>query len=263
MNRLLSTGFSRLIKNRLFWIGMIFMFGASTLLVLKQYEQHTTYGYDVALEKTLLLYALLIGVVSAIFCSLFLGTEYGDGTIRNKIMIGHSRVSIYVSDLIVNITASLLLCCSYILSNLLLGIPLIGFKTVHTGTFLRMLGGSSIMVVAVCSLYTMICLLVQSKAVAPVICIVAMFLMLGGASELKRMLEAPKKYFDGVPNPNYLTGETREKVQFLYDMLPGGQAFQYAEMDTEHVDEMVAYSTVITVVTTGMGIFFFRKKDIK
>ena len=73
-------------------------------------------------------YAMLIGVLSAIFCSLFLGVEYGDGTMRNKIIAGHKRTDIYLSNLITNLSASLLMCLSYILSNVVLGIPLLGFQ---------------------------------------------------------------------------------------------------------------------------------------
>ena len=35
--------------------------------------------------------ALFIGIVMAVFCSLFIGTEYSEGTIRNKIIIGQKE----------------------------------------------------------------------------------------------------------------------------------------------------------------------------
>lgn len=54
-------------------------------------------GYPTALDDRFFAYSFFIGILSAIFCSLFTGTEYSDGTIRNKIVVGHSRISIYLS----------------------------------------------------------------------------------------------------------------------------------------------------------------------
>ena len=42
--------------------------------------------------------ALFIGIVMAVFCSLFIGTEYSEGTIRNKIIIGQKRGTVYLSN---------------------------------------------------------------------------------------------------------------------------------------------------------------------
>ena len=78
-------------------------------------------------------------------------------------------------NLIVNIVASFLLCFSYILANIVIGVPsvrtLVPFPKV-----LPVWQGSLLTVIAFCSVLTMISLLIQSKAIAPVVCIVAMFL---------------------------------------------------------------------------------------
>lgn len=263
MSNLLHANFVRLWKNIIFRIGLAFMFLAGSALVLKQYEQMRVYGVPVTLGGTFWGYAFLIGVVSAIFCSLFLGVEYSDGTMRNKIMVGHKRTDIYFSNLINNILATLLLCSSYILSNIILGIPLIGIKDFDLKKMILLLSGSVVMVTALCAVFTMISMLIQNKAVAPVICIVGMFLMIGMVTEVERMLEQPQYYYDDTLNPNYLEGAKRERYEFLYNFLPAGQATQYASGKTENVGEMCLYSAGIAVITTGLGIFFFRRKDIK
>ncbi len=61
---------------------------------MKQYQE----VIDVA--QLLLNYSTMIGVVIAIFTSLFLGVEYSEGAIRNKISMGHKRTAIYLSNLI-------------------------------------------------------------------------------------------------------------------------------------------------------------------
>lgn len=263
MNKLLSSNFSRLQKSKIFWLGMAFMFLAGTALVLKQYKQVVMYGYPVKLESTFFSYTLLILVVSAIFCPLFLGVEYSDGTLRNKIIVGHKRSNIYFSNLIVNIVASLLFCLSYILSNVIIGIPLIGFKKAGIETILLVLGGSFFTVITLCSLFTMISLLIQNKALAPVICIVGIFLMIGITSEVKRMLEEPEYYYDDARNSNYLEKDEREKYEFFYNLTPTGQEMQYSGMKTKNITDMCLYSAGIIIITTGIGNFLFNRKDIK
>lgn len=263
MNKLLYANFKRLWKNKLFWIGMIFMFLAGLALVLKQYEQHINYGHNVKLESTFFTYAIMIGVVSAVFCTLFTGVEYSDGTMRNKIIAGHKRTDIYFSSLIVNVSASLLFCCSYILSNIILGISLIGFKKTGPETILILLAGSIITVIALCSIFTMVSLLVHNKALAPVISIVGIFLLIAFTNEVQRILDEPKTWYDGTPNLAYVEGAERERLEFIYNALPAGQEMQYARMETKNVGEMCVYSTGMIVLTSGIGSFIFKRKDIK
>lgn len=263
MSKLLYANFTRLWKNKIFLIGLGFMFLAGSALVLKNYEELKAYGIPVKLETTFFNYALFIGVVSAIFCSLFLGVEYSDGTMRNKIIVGHKRMDIYFANLFTNISASLLLCVSYLLSNIIFGIPLIGFKDFNLSKTFLIFSGSIVMVIALCSIFTMISMLIQNKAMAPVICIVGMFVMIGFVSGVERMLEQPQYYYDNTVNPNYLEGKQRERFEFLYNFLPAGQEMQYASRKTENIGDMCLYSIGIAVITTGIGTFFFQKKDIK
>jgi hypothetical protein len=263
MNRLLHANFTRLWKNKLFIIGLGFMFLAGSAYVLKQYEQLSVYGIPSELKSTFFKFNNLIGVLSAIFCSLFLGIEYSDGTIRNKIIVGHKRINIYISNLVLNITTSILFCVSYIIPNIFLGIPLLGLNTLSISKLVLSLLGSIMMVIALCALYTMIGLLFHNKAIAPVICIVAMFLSIGVVNEIKRTLDQPKYYYDGVRNDSYIEGAQRERYKFMYNFIPAGQASQYSKMSLKNIDKMCLYSAGITIVATGIGMFLFRKKDIK
>ena len=176
MSKLLYANFFRLWRNRLFQIGLGFMFFAGGFLVYQQYRQLVGYGINVKLDSTMFGYTIMIGVISSIFCSLFVSTDYNDGTIRNKVIAGSRRAEIYIANLIVNIVASFLLCFSYILANIVIGIPLIGTLETPLPKALLILAGSLLTVIAFCAVFTMISLLIQSKAIAPVVCIVAMFL---------------------------------------------------------------------------------------
>ena len=257
MSNLLYANFSRMIRNKLFLIGMGFMFFAGSFLCFQQYRQLVGYHAQVKLDSTFFTYTLMIGVISAIFCSLFVGVEYNDGTMRNKIIAGHKRTEI------VNIVASFLMCGSYILANVVVGIPMIGALTIPINKVLLIVFGSLITVVAFCSIFTMISLLVSSKAIAPIICILFVFLSIAFLNEVQRILDNPKVWYDGTVNTAYVGGKEREQLEFIYNVLPAGQEMQYARKDIKNMNEMCLYSVGVTVITTGIGVFFFKRKNIK
>lgn len=63
---------------------------------------------------------------AAVVVGLFVGTEYSDGTIRNKLSAGHARRDIYLSKLIVCAAADVVIYVVYILVVLGLGQILLG-----------------------------------------------------------------------------------------------------------------------------------------
>ena len=202
-------------------------------------------------------------MICSIFVSLFLSVEYVDGTMRNKIIAGHKRAEIYLASLIVNVVSAMALCASYLLANLVIGIPLIGPLRLPWSKTLCLLTGSALMVVALCAVFTMVSLLIQSKGIAPVVCIVTMFLSIAFVNEVQRILDEPQYWYDGTVNAAYVDGCEREVLEFLYRALPAGQGMQYAGRQTGQVGQMTLYAAALTVVTTGVGVFCFQRKEIR
>ena len=97
MSKLLHSNFERLKRYPIFWIEMILAIGYSIFVCMILYQDMIRYEESVAMESILFNFLVLIGIVMAVFCSLFIGTEYSDGTIRNKLIIGHSRNNIFIS----------------------------------------------------------------------------------------------------------------------------------------------------------------------
>ena len=62
---------------------------------------------------------LLSGFVTALFVSFFLSAEYSDGTIRNKLMVGHKRKEIYLVNFVTCLLAEFTMYITYFLSSLL------------------------------------------------------------------------------------------------------------------------------------------------
>ena len=197
--------------------------------------------------------ALFIGIILAVFCSLFIGTEHNDGTIRNKIIVGQKRETIYLSNMvtcsIIAITMCIVIFCSVSQrwNSFYLEFFVADMKMI-------VMIGITVLVLSVtfASLFTLVAMLSQNKAIIAVACILFSFGLLFAGAMCNRMLDAPKTipaYSIGengentaqeMENPKYLDGTKREIVQFIYDVNPGGQAIQCSTMQVVNLTR-IAY----------------------
>lgn len=128
MITLLHANFARLKQDTFFWIGTVFMIVLGILIPVTRYFEMKKYEwYTTTLTNGFFIYVVFTAILSAVFCSLFTGTEYNDGTMRNKLITGHSRIDICLANLIVSAAAVFILCLAHILAYLCTGIPLFGF----------------------------------------------------------------------------------------------------------------------------------------
>lgn len=279
MSRLLCADFAKLKKNRFFWLCIIGMVGFGLFMKIMEYITMQQYADEAPpLDSMLSVYSMVIGFLTAAFVSLFVGTEYSDGTIRNKIIIGHSRAAIYFSNLITCSAAGFFMCLAYLLPALAAGIPLCGIKTADFRYLAGMILCSFIMTLAFTSLCTLAGMLCQNKAMTAVITILSVCLLFAASVYISAKLNEPETYpeisafaDDGsvidardVPNPGYVRGTQRQIYEFLDEFLPTGQSVILTRGDKDaSFLLMSAYSAGITAVAAGMGIFIFRKRDIK
>lgn len=279
MNKLLAANFSRLFKNKVFWICCIFAFCYGVFMQTMNYLTAIASGEVPQIDDLFFSFAIWTGILLSAFISLFLGTEYSDGTIRNKLVIGHRRHDIYLSNLIVCITAGAVMCAINLVVSFAVGIPLMGgFDTGAELVFATCIG-ILITAAAFASICTMISMLCQNKAAAAVINILLIFLLLFVSLYIRAWLEAPETVTtqsvvmgengvssmttEEVPNPVYLSGTARETCEFINDLLPTGQAVQFTNMEAEIIPLLCSYSVVITAAAAGAGTLLFTKKDIR
>lgn len=280
MSRLLSADFPKLKKNKFFWICIIGMFLFGIFMAVMDYISTRQYGdYEAQITNVLFIYALTVAILIPAFVSLFVGTEYSDGTIRNKMIIGHTRTCIYLSNLIVCSAAGLGFCISYIIGVIVVGLPLYTIDTgILEGTVILVLC-SFVMSIAFTALCTLAALLCQNKALTAVINILAACCLLVISIYVMSRLRQPEFYSGYTldpetgeievsgeePNPDYLRGTEREVYQFFNDFLPTGQAVNISGQGglSQSPGLLAAYSASIIIVSTGVGVFVFKKKDIK
>lgn len=275
MSNLFSVGLFRTVRSKLFYILL-----ALTALVMA-YVYYNTYrvqlGPDFSQLDLYFFQFINANIVSAaVFCPLFLSSEYGDGALRNKLMVGRTRPQIYLANLAVNCLYGTAACLAAVVTGLCVGVPLLGwFQNAGPGKILLyvLLALATTWVCA--ALYTFLSMVVASRGVAITLCILLAFglILLGqylylalSQEEVLRALfytDTGEMAVSEQPNPAYLTGFARQVYQFFYELTPGGQAYQILGMSAQSPLRLLGYSGLVFVLVTGLGLAIFQKKDVK
>lgn len=272
MNKLLRANFARLFKNKLFYICVIFIFAAAVLSVFDQSK------YTEVLDSMLFSGIAVVSVVSAVFISIFTGTEYSGGTMRNKLYTGHSRASVYGAGLLTCAAAALIMHTVLIAAVVCFGIPIIGGTTFTAREIILLLLLSILTVTAYASVYILLGMLITSKAAGAVAAIILSFGLMFAADKLENSINIPEyhsEFFEDeeaengyigeyVPNPKY-PSETKKKVmRAALNILPSGQALQLSYgIFPENAAELPIYAIFDIAATTAVGVLIFKRKDIK
>lgn len=273
MNKLLFSNFSRLLKSKLFWGCVIFNFCFAYLLCTDRNGLNMLSGDSIPLDSVFFTYAFTMMIIIPLFNSLFIGTEYSDGTIRNKIIIGHSRFSIYMANFIVCVLANILISLAFILSCIVFGMPMLGFFQTPINHILYLIFCTFISVIAMTALVTAIAMINKYKATSTVICIVLALLLLTTTSIIDERLQGPEMQTSGFIDSSgelqlsapihYVSGTKQTVYEFLDDFIPTGQAIQVSNLDTERSYRWWYLSLILTLFSVGSGYIFFRRKDIR
>lgn len=98
MRKLITANFHRFSKDRFSWcvLGIVVILSLGNVFnSVGSFETMAASGYAVSLDEYYFNQAPLIGAFLALLISMFLGTEFSEGTIRNKLCIGHKRDEIF------------------------------------------------------------------------------------------------------------------------------------------------------------------------
>lgn len=273
MSKLLCAGFSRLKRDRMFWIGIAFMVFIGLFVPVRNYIDALESGYTVPFDNYFFGFTLFTGIIAAVFSSLFIGAEYSDGTIRNKIVVGHTRSTIYFANLIINTVAALITSLAFIIAVSAVGIPLFGFLTMDAKGVLILLFASALMTVAFAAIFTLLGMLIQNKTIVAIVSILGIIAMFFVTISIDQKLREPEFYeyyeygaesevgllaegtegVQQIPNPNYLQPDERTAYQFFYDFLPTGQGMQIYGRAAQNPWHMQVYSLLIITATTTCG----------
>ena len=273
MRTLLAANFFRLGKSRIFWglLGVMLALGAA--FTLQHFNHWLKWGARFYLTVDLFTYALLLGFGMAVFIPLFFGAEHSDRTMRNKLTVGHTRLSIYLAHLITSIAVAFSAAATYVLPVLAVGLFIYEPPAIEVGTLLLLALGTLALLAAYCALYTFVVMNCARKSGAAVICLVGMLALYLAAGNIEIPLMHPEylsmevtdsgEVVPGEPNPRYVDGAERQVLETLQDLLPTGQSLQYMRAEAAHAERLPLYSLAVTALSTGAGAALFRRKDLK
>ena len=210
----------------------------------------------------------------SVFAGLFLGTEYQDGTLRNKVTVGHTRGEIYLSFLAVCLCAGLGILLGWAL-GVAVGALKYGWFLAPGRQLLLNFGIMALLTMAEDGILTLLCMLSSNKAVTAVAAILLMLGLIVLSSGFYNSLCEPEfasaamvtengvEVGEPQPNPDYISGFQRKVYQFAVEALPTGQAILLANREMERPALSACASAAILVLTAAAGVSAFKRKDLK
>ena len=183
MIELLKFEFYRLYKSKLSWIlvGVMALLPILAVIALTLIYVYATRGEEGKIEPELSRFLTWVFVsyfykwvpmVLALFIPLFVGRDYRDGFIRNKLTGGHTRFQIFTSAIISKAAYAVALCVAYIGAGLIASaISPFGVDVNDGEMFLRLLS-MMLSVVATSVLFTVLALIIKNRAVPVILSVV-------------------------------------------------------------------------------------------
>lgn len=257
MIKLLRADFSRLWRSFSFWLSL---FGMLALAGFFMVMQATGMDYTVPLSRVIFLPMSLFGIAMAAFVSVFVGTDFSDGFIRNKLLTAERRSSLVFSHIIVSSTACVIVYT--LVTAFSAGVGQFFFENnVDGAVFYRYyLLGVGMSTVLGC-LFSVLSLLCGSKTRAVVLCMGLSFVMLFLCLHTNEVL-VQAEYKDGILNPHYISGLRRELCSILHDLNPCGQAAQLSAWEVWHPIRGVCLNILMLFGLTALGCRLFQIQDI-
>lgn len=277
MRKLFYAGLYRLVRSKIFWLELAAMAGFSIWIVGINYAPEIQSSADrLAADDIFFTVYQLISLFLAAGVSLFVGTEYSDGTLRNKLVVGHTRGHIYGAMLLVSLLMTGMLLVLHGVITLVLGSIVLAPVQMPTSRLAFLLLVAVLDCVVFTALFTAIALNCTSKAVSAVATLLSSLAMTMLAGTLGNRLLEPEEVYDGViatqngfqygeriPNPDYVDGLRRTVYEFLYDLLPSGQLMQLPMDSVECRVSWLVLSLALLAAVTAVGFCLFWKKDIR
>lgn len=275
MRKLLRANFARMFRSAAFRAAFAAMAGFGLFSILQKYHSLRNPAAGESLADVLFISFAMIGIAMAAFCSIYLGTEYRDGTMRNKLITGCDRSAVYLSNFIACAAGGLLMQLGNTAVVLGIGVPLCGLPAMSVTQILIFFALGTGLILALAALFTLLSMLIPNPTAAAVISLLAAFAMLVASLVLFSRLQEPEFYnetivtFDGenqpveerVPNPLWLNDHDRVIWQTALDVI--GQGFELASCTAPDPLRMGLYSLAVIVLCNVAGVIAFRRRDLK
>ena len=260
MRKLLAADFYMLRRSTAFWLALFFMAASTTILVIATYNMLTEYGYDpgaYTIEASMFCMLPGIGIVNAIWVHLFIGSDYDEGTIRNKFICGHTRRAIFFSHWLIASAGALIILAASLVLGTVLSAHYFQTFALDVSNLCWLFLSCAMLTVAYAAINVALAMNISHKA-SSVVCGMIVMLVLSIAASIIDSIITDITVYGKAVSPL-----TEKLVFFFYDFLPSGQCVQVNNMMFERADLWPLYSLILIVLVTAAGFLLFKRKDIK
>lgn len=282
MCRIFRSELNRLLNFKIYWLECIAVIIFSVYPILLN-----DYSIIPDIDGFLFRIMTIISFFSVFFVSQFIGDEYAYGTVRNKIIMGHSRMKIYFAELILNYLSVVNLFNISIISVVISG----AIRRWKYNFLFDILFKSYVMCLCTLLLIIAICLIISMNSKSKIVSLISLiavfyiFSLFGVDAHSKLAepemrlpyeFEIVEEINEPLPNKMYQSGNMRNIYENILLVDPCGQAYYESESMYDKEEKYISseilkypfqkifiYSIIESVVITTAGIFIFRKKDLK
>ena len=280
MRKLLSANFSRLWRSKIFWAleSISAIVGAIVyILAIINTKNIGENWYLVSGNYYFFIELVIVGAIMAVFSAFYIGLEYDNGTIRNKLNVGCTRYSIYLANLVIIVTAGVMFTITHIAASIVVGLPFLGNLIWQA---LAPVGWriptAIVMLLCYAAVFTFIAMQDSNKSRSLIISFVLSLVIILGGLYIYSALQEPEFTSrmvmqedgsflrqEGIPNSNYIRGAARMVYTFIEACIPSAQGLNIARSEGEFNPLATICQLCMTIIITVAGVTLFKKKDIK
>ena len=274
MINLLRSNLMRLVKSKTFYI----VIAVQIFLIIVK----TINGYNIAQRNApvfadyvfTMICSPYAAVMLGIVCSLFIGADYRDGTIRNKLVVGHSRMQTYVANLITTIVSALSICAAGLIVFFAVSFPLLGGFANKASALWAIIMIGLLAMLAYSALFTAVAMISKSTVATLLITIIGVFVVFLLSQYFVAEINTPEEYMNYiindagelveelVKNPNKMSAGVLAFFKVLLNIFPSGQ-LSVVGTNISVVWLSIVSSVCFLLGSVGVGFAIFRKENLK
>lgn len=279
MSNLLHAGIIRYLKSIVFWVMLMIslIFGFITGAIIDS---------STDLQNP---FFLMFFLITAIQISLIIGTEFNNGIVRNKLIAGHGKSTVFISELLLSLIFSTALIIVFYGAFIVFNIG--WFGTMTSGDIVLTALGVWLMYLSFAAVCTAVCFFIPyNSAVAAVVNIILVIAMAFGVTEIRSKFNEPEFNFSHFQdengewisveekNPEYIPPDSAKYavLHAAYYLMPCGQLYDYQftlsplcnnKPPEEKYFEDLKTAPLHSLATIGLcaaaGLVYFRRKNLK
>ena len=242
--------------SRSIWAFIAFSFLMPVFLYILFYDPE-----EYAAAEVIRLFVIYGSLFCAVYNALFTGRSITDRTIKNMVVTGAKKTSVYLAEVL---TSLLFTLSSFLIYT---GMTLILFKNYGRNEILYSASAVVLWLLFFSAFYVLINTNFSSKIFAVFLSMVFVFVLMSLGSSMESMLDEPVNtvsLIDGVEisqkNPRYISGVKRDICSFLFDSNP--YALEEYSPVKSNIIKTAELTLPLTFISVLGGTIFFGRKEL-